>query len=237
MKKKLSNRLSAIAEFAENFERVADVGTDHGYIPVKLLQSGRVKLVIASDINSGPLEHAKLTAAEQDIKSGIEFFISNGISHLDKDSVDAIIIAGMGGETISEILSNSDWISGGAIKLILQPMTKTQLLISWVYCNGLYISDARLAEDDGEIYLIMYVEAGIASAPSDADLYAPRKLLENADPLLDRYLDMLISRLTYAKNGMKNAKELKSPERLRHLEAAVMGLEAMKGEVEVANSK
>ncbi len=229
--KKLSNRLATIAFLAENYERVADVGTDHGYIPVRLLQTGKVKLVVASDINSGPLEHAKQTAAENGITEGIEFAVSDGISHLQKGDVDAIIIAGMGGETIVKILSGSDWVSDGAQKLILQPMTKIEELISWLCKNGFYISDAILAEDDGDLYLIVCAEAGHAPEPSAAGLYAPAKLLINKDPLLDRYLDMLISKLSRAAKGMKSAKEPQSPERLKHIESAIDGLKAMKGEI------
>lgn len=229
--KKLSNRLSAIADFAEKYERVADVGTDHGYIPVRLLQSGGVKKVIASDINTGPLEHAKQTAAENGISEGIEFFVSDGISHLKKGSIDALIIAGMGGETIVSILSQSDWVSDGAQKLILQPMTKTDELISWLWGNGFYISEALLAEDEGEVYLIICAEAGVSPKPSAAELYAPAKLLLNKAPLLNKYLDTLIGRFSFAVDGMKSARELKSPERLQHIESALQGFKAMKGEI------
>ena len=235
--KKLSNRLSAIAELARGFERVADVGTDHGYIPVWLLETGSARHVIASDINVGPLERARLTAAENGITDGIEFAVSDGMAHLEKGAVDAVIIAGMGGETIVKILSAAREALSGVKTLILQPMTKTEELTAWLFANGYRVSDARLAEDDGELYLILCAMAGEAQKPSPAALYAPEKLLENRDALLGRYLDALLARLKYAAEGMKSARELRDPERLSQLEGAISGLMKMKGEYEDGNGK
>jgi len=233
---KLTNRLAAIAAYAVSYKRVADVGTDHCYLPVWLLQSGKVKSVIASDINEGPLKRAKETAGQYGINKGLELVLSDGISHLDCNSIDAIIVAGMGGETITDILSGSNWVSDGKHALILQPMTKTEELTHWLSQNGMRVSDATLAEDDGEIYLILFAESG-EYRPSAYELYAPRILLEKYDPLLREYLDRLIRRLSLAVDGLKSSKTLRDTGRLLHLELVLNGLLDMRGEIACADCK
>jgi tRNA (adenine22-N1)-methyltransferase len=231
---KLTNRLAAIAAYAVNFERVADIGTDHCYVPVWLLRSGKVKQVYASDINKGPLQRARETAEEYGIKTGLELVLSDGMSHLNPDSVDAIIVAGMGGETIAGILSASDWIGEGRHALILQPMTKTEELIRWLHLNGLRARDAALAEDEGEIYLIILAGPG-EPKPSVCELYVPEVLAEKRDPLLGKYLDRQIRRITSAVEGLKSSRAPNKDVRLTQLEPVLEGLIKMRGEVEYAN--
>lgn len=233
---KLTNRLAAIAAYAINFERVADIGTDHCYVPVWLLRSGNVKKVIASDINKGPLQRALVTAEEYDIQIGLELVLSDGISHLTPDSADAIVIAGMGGETIAGILSTAGWIAEGKHGLILQPMTKTEELIRWLHSNGLRVSDATLAEDEGEIYLILLAGPG-ESGPSVRELYVPQVLAQKSDPLLGRYLDRQIHRITLAVEGLKLSKAPRSDDRLAQLEPVLEDLLKMRGDTENAYRK
>lgn len=233
---KLTGRLAAIAAYAVNFERVADVGTDHCYVPVWLLRSGKVKRVIASDINRGPLERAGRSAGEFGIGAGLELVLSDGISHLQPDDVDAIIVAGMGGETIAGILGASSWISEGKQALILQPMSKTEELIRWLSYNGMRVSDAALAGGDGEIYLILMVVRG-ESKPSACELYVPEVLVEKRDPLLIEYMDVLIRRITFAVEGIKSSKAPGDNGRLAHLELVLGDLLNMRGEIELAQRK
>lgn len=230
---KLTNRLAAIAAYAVNFERVADIGTDHCYVPVWLLRSGKVKQVIASDINKGPLQRAQDTAEEYGVQSGLDLVLSDGIYHLKPDSVDAIIVAGMGGETIAGILSASGWIGEGKHALIVQPMTKTEEFIQWLHSNGLRVTDATLAEDEGEIYLILLAGPG-ESKPSVCELYVPQVLSQKSDPLLRRYLDRQIRRITLAVKGLKSSKAPRSDDRLTQLEPVLEGLLKMRGDIKNA---
>jgi tRNA (adenine22-N1)-methyltransferase len=195
------------------------------------LRSGRVRHVIASDIKRGPLNRARETAEEYGINTGLELVLADGISHLKPQSVDAIIIAGMGGETIARILAEASWITEGKNTLILQPMTKTEELIRWLSINDMSVSDATLAEDEGEIYLILLVEPGKAR-PSACELYVPRVLVEQQDPLLKEYLNRLIRRITFAVEGIKSSKDPGKNDRLKHLETALKGLMNMRGEIE-----
>ena len=200
------------------------------------MRSGKVRQVIASDVKKGPLERARRTAEEYGISTGLELVLADGLSHLEPHSVDAIIIAGMGGETIAEILAAAGWVSEGNHTLILQPMSKTEELIRWLALNGMRVSDARLTEDDGEIYLVLLVELG-KSEPRACELYVPRVLVEKKDPLLKEYLDRLIRRMTYAVDGIKSSKAPANNDRLKHLELVLEGLNDMRGEIERANSE
>ncbi len=226
---RLSNRLLAAAELCGESERVADVGTDHGYVPIWLLKSGRAQYVIASDINPEPLENARRNAELHGTKNGLELILSGGISHLRADSAETIIIAGMGGETIADILSRASWVSDGRHRLILQPMTKQSELIDWLYRNGLFIKRARLAEDNGEIYIVLLAEGGSSAPPSGAARIIPEALMAERTPLLSRYLELHIKRISNALEGMKSSKGKKDPERIAEYERILEELMFMKG--------
>ena len=103
---KLSNRLSAVASFVTDGNVLADVGTDHGYIPIYLLQEKRIKKAIAMDINAGPLQRAKEHIALYGLKDYIETRLSDGVEALMPGEADTILIAGMGGGLVMHILED-----------------------------------------------------------------------------------------------------------------------------------
>jgi tRNA (adenine22-N1)-methyltransferase len=150
---RLSERLMAAALLVAPGQAVADVGTDHGYIPIWLVQTGVTNRVIASDINKGPLENARRSAALRGAE-GIEFRLCEGLSGIRQDEADAVIIAGMGGETIASIIGASGWDWRGK-SLILQPMTKQAELICRLYESGFSIEEERFAQEKDEIYRII----------------------------------------------------------------------------------
>lgn len=147
---KLSKRLQTIADFVRLNGFVADIGTDHALLPCYLEQQGCVR-VMASDVNAKPLEAARRTAALYNIE-GVEFVLSDGLDNI--PPCDDVIIAGMGGELIADILSRCHFKNSNT-RFILQPMTKPELLRSWLYENGYYIDCEKSAADNGKIYSIM----------------------------------------------------------------------------------
>lgn len=159
----LAPRLQLLADLVPQGARLADIGTDHGYLPVWLLQQGRISSAIAADIGAGPLEHARRTAREYDVY-GLAFRLCDGLSAIAPDEADTLVIAGMGGETIIHILESAPWTRG--CTLLLQPQTKIELLRAWLREHG-YAADAeRLVEDKGKLYLVLSVrgaEPGTAS--------------------------------------------------------------------------
>jgi tRNA (adenine22-N1)-methyltransferase len=124
----LSKRLAAIAEQIPDGAKVIDVGTDHGYIPTFLAQTGRATRIVASDKMPGPLAHARRTAAEHGVEDLIEFSLRNGLPP-EREDIDTVVISGMGAETIIEILTPAEWLCE-KVTLVLQPQTKRELLYS-----------------------------------------------------------------------------------------------------------
>ena len=127
MKLPLSDRLLACCAFVRPGDRVADVGCDHGYLSIHLLQTGIASHVYASDVRQGPLSSAKRNAASYGVKDKIDFFLSDGVQSLPRD-FDTLICAGMGADTMVSILTAAPWLQGGAYRLILQCQSTTPLL-------------------------------------------------------------------------------------------------------------
>lgn len=181
-------------------ETVADVGTDHGYLAVWLLQSGKAKRVLASDIHAGPLNRARQTAAEYEIETQITLHLSDGLQFPGSDLADTVAIAGMGGETMISILSAAPWTKQGRT-LILQPQSKRMELETWLCENGYGIFDARLCRDAGKLYTALFVKGGVKSTFCCAE----ELFLKNYDALLSAWLSQEAGKLEFALRGMEQA--------------------------------
>ena len=147
----LQPRLHMLARLVPEDCRLTDVGTDHGYLPVSLLQQGRIPSAIASDIGAEPLEHARRTAMQYGV-TDIDFRLCPGLSAIAPEETDVIVIAGMGGETIIAILQAAPWTKDGRHTLLLQPMTKAADLRHWLADNGYTFTGEHLVEDKGRLY-------------------------------------------------------------------------------------
>ena len=157
----LSTRLGTVAKFVPQNSKVVDVGTDHGYIPIYLTKNNIVQSCIASDINKGPLENAAKHIAKYQIDS-IELRQGNGLSSIKKeDQIDTIIIGGMGGHLIIDILRNDMEIVKGATHLILQPQLNVAEVRKFVHSIGFRIQDEEFITDEGKYYTVIYAVPGI----------------------------------------------------------------------------
>ena len=200
----LQPRLQLLATLIPEGSRLADVGTDHGYVPVYLLQCGLIKGAIASDIGAEPLQHAKNTAAEYEVE-GIDFRLCPGLDAVAAEECDTILIAGMGGETIITILENAPWTKRGEHLLLLQPMTKVEMLRKWLADNGYTFTGERLVFDKDHLYPIMLVRGGSQEKLTLGQQYGGVML--DGDPLYGEYLDERIMKLTVAIDGLMRAKD------------------------------
>ena len=229
-KLQLQPRLACLADCVPRGVRLADVGTDHGYLPVWLLQRGLIRSAIASDINEEPLQHAKRTAAEYGVTEGIEFRLCSGLSDIRSDEVDAVAIAGMGGEMIVSILSAAPWALISNITLLLQPMTKPEILRSWLVTNGYKITQERLVRDKSVLYAVILAMSGESAPITMAQAYCG---VETArEPLYGEYVDERIAKLTRAADGLRRANRTDASERIAELEAIIAELRERKGEWE-----
>lgn len=154
MSLKLTNRLQAAADFVRSGCKTADVGTDHGYLPAFLVLNGITKSAIAADIGIGPLDNARKTVEKYSLEDNIQLILSDGLEKIPQDT-EEIIIAGMGGTLIAEILSKAGWIKQSNIHLILQPMTHSQDVREYLSENGFYIDDEKTCEDSGKVYIVI----------------------------------------------------------------------------------
>ncbi len=200
----LQPRLRRLAELVPAGCRLTDVGTDHGYLPVSLLQQGRIASAIASDIGAEPLEHARRTAAACKVE-GLSFRLCPGLAAIAPEETDVIVIAGMGGETILAILQAAPWTKDGRHCLLLQPMTKTADLRRWLVDNGYTFTGEYLVEDKGRIYPILCVCGGVHRPLTQAEALCG--VLLDGDPLYGAYLDEHIARLRRSAAGLRQSSD------------------------------
>lgn len=199
---KLSERLRTVASFVEPCGTVADVGTDHGYLPIWLLQTHSAQRVFASDIHEGPLDRARDSAAEYFLRNRIRFELCDGLQFAGAEESDTVVIAGMGGETIISILAAAPWTKQGK-RLVLQPQSKLAELTDWLQQNGYALVDAKLCMDAGKLYLVL----DVCGQRGETSVTAEDLLLSRRDVLLPQYLAEKSARLRHAVAGMERAKQ------------------------------
>lgn len=225
----LSKRLRRIAGLVVRGSRVADVGTDHGYIPVWLVQNGVCERVIASDVREEPLKNAMSSARREGVFDRIDFVLAPGLEKCSPDDADTVILAGMGGETIMDILTASPWALGKT--LILQPQTKICELRAWLNEHGCDVADACLVDDTGRIYVVWKTAPGGGRALPPEELYIDRRLVEKRDPLLPVLLESLIKKTTEKIHGLERSSRPQDGELARSREI-LAGFNRMKEESE-----
>lgn len=212
----LSPRLKAIAEKVPQGFKVADIGTDHGFIPVYLVKNGVAPKVIASDISRNSLEKTKMLVKEQGFSDSIEVRLGSGLKVLKGGEVDTVIIAGMGGKLIKNILEESPDILKDISRLILQPMSSQSKLRHWLIQNDFTIKDEELVLDNGRIYEIMLVEHGKQEQWNDIELEISPRLIEKKHRLLEPFvlnkmaiMENVISKLknSNTENALKKRKD------------------------------
>ena len=196
----LQPRLRLLADLVPQGARLADIGTDHGYLPVYLLQKGRIISAIAADIGQAPLDHARRTAQQYGVTDGLRFPCCDGLQGIGPEDADTVVIAGMGGETIRHILSQAPWTKAGNTLLLLQPMTKQEDLRRWLNENGYAQSAERLVRDKDYLYPVFTVFGGEQPPLSAGEIYGGVDI--EVDPLAGEYLDQRIRRLSQAEAGL-----------------------------------
>ena len=152
---KLDERLSLCASFVRHGSAAADIGTDHAYLPIFLIESGICRKVIAADINEAPLKTGYSNVCMHALEDRIELRLSDGLDSFRENEADDIIIAGMGGELIIDMISRCDFIRDEKINLILQPMTKYELLISYLYDSGFKIKSQKACKSSNKLYTVL----------------------------------------------------------------------------------
>lgn len=155
---KINDRLLTAVSFVREGARLADVGTDHAYLPIFLLSKGKIKSAVASDINEGPLAKARENIAKYGFENRISTVLCDGLAKIDGELADDIAVLGMGGELIVKIIDEAEWLKKSEKRLILQPMTHPEKLREYLAENGFRIIGESLSLDRGKIYQTVCAE-------------------------------------------------------------------------------
>lgn len=183
----LSSRLQVCAGFVSPGERVADIGCDHGYLSIYLLQKGIARSVIAADINEGPLQSAVRNAEKFGVSENISFYLSDGARNIPRD-FDTLICAGMGGDTMVHILQCAPWLNNEKYRLILQCQSKTPVLRRFLSENGWRIAEESVLRDGKFLYTVMEVwYQPDYPRLTVGEWYFPPALLENPSEAVPDY--------------------------------------------------
>lgn len=212
----MTPRLFAVSSFVGNGSTVADVGTDHAYIPVWLVKNGIAKSAIAMDINEGPLLRAEENIKRFNLENNIKTRLSDGLSGICEGECDTVIIAGMGGILINRILEKAEKLYPHIKNYILQPMTAIEETRKFLEENGFLIENERLAKEDNKIYTVILAKRGEMKIENEIEYYIDKKLIENKDELLNDLLDGKIYELNKAIESMKKTEKSEISDKRNH---------------------
>lgn len=154
----LDKRLLSCADYVRAGAVFADIGTDHGYLPLFLLRSGRIERAYLSDVNEGPLSSAERNARDEGLADKCEFILADGASALAGKGITDYAVCGMGGELIARIIEDAPHVKTEGVRLILQPMTKQEHLRRYLASAGFSILDERFSFDSGKYYVTLLAE-------------------------------------------------------------------------------
>ena len=221
----LDKRLSLMAEMMTKDGFGIDVGTDHGYLAVALIQQGRAEKMIASDINEAPLASAESCIRENGLSDRITTVLTNGLIGIDLSEITDIFIAGMGGILISEILSARlpDILDKN---LVLQPMTQAPALRTWLSENGFAILEERCALVAGKAYSIIHARYNGVSFTPDGFYALVGKTSEDTSPDGTAYLQVLYDRQKKILRGLLQS-ENADPDKMSEIKATVEKLDRL----------
>lgn len=214
---KLPPRLAAVASLTPPDARLADVGSDHGLLPVWLLQRGLIRSAVATDIRPGPLSRAeKRRAAAGIAPQAMRCVLCDGLDGVKPGEADTVAVAGLGGETITGILKRAPWVRHDTL-LLLQPMTHPEILRRALEEWGLRITRERLVEDGGRIYAVLSAREGADEPLTQAEWYTGRYTLVAGEPLFPRYLQGWRKKINQALRGLALSRREGDARRLEHL--------------------
>ena len=213
----LSPRLLACCGFVAPGDRVADVGCDHGYLGIHLLENNIAGYVYAGDVNEGPLQSAVSNAKKYGVEDRISFFLSDGVRNFPRD-FDTMVCAGMGAGTMVSILEAAPWLKDSHYRLILQCQSKVHYLRRYLSENGWRITEETVLRDGRFLYTVMEVVYRPGDALSPGQWYFPPALLKNPAGELPEYYKQVVFRLNRAVTGQKENADPEMVQALAELE-------------------
>lgn len=221
-------RLEAAAALVPQGSVIADIGTDHAYLPVWLMQKGIIKSAIAADIAEGPCRAARTNISMYGLKDKIEVRLGSGLTVIKPGEADGAVIAGMGGSTVIGILEESPAVAEALEFLIVQPMAGAPGLRKWACANGWRIAGELLAEEQQHLYEIILLKHGTEKPHSEPEYEIGPRLLEKRPPLLAKHVDKLCSAYSKMLQNMRHSAKAQQTEKYKKIQELLAGLEEYK---------
>jgi len=180
---RLSKRLETVASYVPEKSRVADIGSDHAFLPCYLLHKGVAVYAVAGEVAKGPYQSASNEVVKEGLEQLIHVRLADGLEAIkEEDQISVITIAGMGGPLIASILEKGKNRLAGVKRLILQPNVHAKAIREWAMANGWTLIDETIMKEDGKIYEVLVLERGDVRF-SDAELLLGPYLMEKRDPI------------------------------------------------------
>ncbi len=219
----LSRRLSAVANMISPGLCVADIGCDHAYLAIHLIRSGTSPHVIAMDINRGPLERARQNVEEAGLSDDIELRLSDGLDKLKPGEAECIVMAGMGGPLMTEIMSRKPEICDNAREFILQPQSDVEKVRRYLEKDGFGIVAEDIVYEDGKFYPMMKAVHGRMDLGKELYYRYGKILLEEKHPVMHKYLENDKKQLEEIRTGLLDSPETEKVS--KRLEEITQGIE------------
>ena len=185
----LSPRLKTIADSIQGFETVADIGSDHAYLPIYLVKNKQVKSVIATDVNKGPVRIAKGRIRSHGAEEAIKVRQGDGLQAIKLGEAEVIVIAGMGGLLIRDILEKDESTARSAAMLILQPMRDSDKVRRWLVENSFDIIDEELVKEQDKIYEVIWAVPADKPGVAKGLMLIGDKVIEKRHPLVLEFIN------------------------------------------------
>lgn len=198
----LSPRLQMVADLVRGKQPLADIGTDHAYLPAYLLLTGKIPSAIAADLRKGPLQNAEETVKKYGLYDKVTLVLSDGFQNLASFDCKEFVLAGMGGNLMADLLSAAPWLQNPDIHLVLQPQSHQEDLREYLYRNGFTILKEQLCREGTHLYLAMEAEyTGAVTDASPLSCYLGT-LADSEDPLKKEYFSRVLDRLDKRREGL-----------------------------------
>lgn len=207
----IDERLSLCASFVRNGTRLADIGTDHGYLPIRLALDGKIESAVAADVRIKPLQSAESNIEKYGVKN-VKTVLSDGLKNVSPEDAYDIVIAGMGGELIASIIENTPWICEDNRRLILQPMTRADSLRSFLCANGFNIIYEKACVCSKKVYSVIVSEYDGKIRECYPIFKYLGLLIDEVGLERDMYIESVIIKLKKKINGLKKSGKLDEAE-------------------------
>ena len=226
MKIPISKRLLCCTELIPPGARVADIGTDHGYLSIYLIKNNLAASVIAADLRQMPLENARQNACRFGVAERIKFVLSDGLEKIESDSIDTIVCAGMGGDLIAMILQAAPWLCDSNYTVIVQPQSTVHELRRWLAETGFRVEEERLVRDGGFLYPVMRLRFDKPYNSTPGRHFVPEHL--NGQAQFGAYLLQMRNNLRKTVDGLSRAKAGQDMDKLDYYSTALTEVEQMR---------